>query len=55
MILEAFENGYFSFVVSATTLNLAVKIPLMTAVTLLVTTLIILPVTKVPLLNRLVG
>jgi surface polysaccharide O-acyltransferase-like enzyme len=54
MILEAFQNGYFGFVISTTTLNLAVEIPLMTAATLIVTTLIIIPFKKVPLANKLI-
>ncbi len=55
MVLEAFEKGYFGFVISAATLNLAVEIPLLTAATLLGTTLIVvLPMKKMPLLNKLI-
>ena len=54
MILEAFEKGYFGFVISASTLNLAVEIPLLTAATLLVTTLVIVPMKKVPWLNKVI-
>jgi surface polysaccharide O-acyltransferase-like enzyme len=55
MILEAFTNGYFGFVISSSYINLAAEIPLMTVATLLVTTLFIVPMKKVPLLNKLVG
>ncbi len=55
MILEAFQNGYFGFVISSSTINPVVEIPLLTVATLLVTTLIIVPLKKIPILNQLIG
>jgi surface polysaccharide O-acyltransferase-like enzyme len=55
MVLQSFQNGYFGFVISAATFNLALEVPLITAATLLVTTLVIVPMKKMPLMNRLLS
>ena len=55
MILESFQRGYFGFVISSSTITLALEIPVMVAATLLVTTLIVVPLKKIPGLGKLVG
>jgi surface polysaccharide O-acyltransferase-like enzyme len=54
MILEAFEKGYFGFTINTTYLNLAIEIPTMTFATLFVTLLLVMPLKRIPILNRLV-
>ncbi len=56
MIIEAFQNGYFGFTLNGTTLGfLPLEIPVITAATLLLCVLIVMPMKKVPILNRFTG
>jgi surface polysaccharide O-acyltransferase-like enzyme len=55
IVLESIERGYFGFRISITTMNPIVEIPLATAVTLLICLGILYPVSKVPILKKIVG
>jgi surface polysaccharide O-acyltransferase-like enzyme len=54
MILEAFERGYFGFVISASYIPVAIEFPLMATATLFVTLLIVAPLKKLPVINRFI-
>jgi surface polysaccharide O-acyltransferase-like enzyme len=55
IILETLQNGYLGFKISLTTMNPIIEIPLLTAVTLLICLAIILPLKKIPYVNRIIG
>ncbi|MCW3996848.1 MAG: acyltransferase family protein [Candidatus Bathyarchaeota archaeon] len=55
LILESFERGFFGFKLSFTVLNPLVEIPLLAAVTFLVTLGLVLLMRQVPILNKLIG
>ena len=55
MILETLEKGYLGFEISVTNLNPIIKIPLVTAVTLLICLAIIVPLKKLPYVKRIIG
>ena len=55
MVLETLQKGYLGFKISLTTINPALEIPLVTVVTLFICILVLYPLKKVPVLNRLIG
>ena len=55
MVLETLENGYLGFRISLATLNPVIEIPLLAAVTLVICLLVLYPLRKIPVLNRLIG
>lgn len=55
MVLETMQRGYLGFKISLTTINPIIEIPLLTAVTLLICLLVIYPLQKIPLINKLIG
>ncbi len=55
IILETLQNGYLGFQISVTTFNPILSIPLVTAATLLICLVIIVPLKKVPYLKRILG
>ena len=55
MVLEALQKGYLGVKISLTTINPVLEIPLVTIVTLLICLLIIYPLKKIPVLNKLIG
>jgi surface polysaccharide O-acyltransferase-like enzyme len=55
IILESFERGFFGFRLSVATLNPIVEIPLITALTLVITLGLVLLMRKIPVLNKLIG
>jgi surface polysaccharide O-acyltransferase-like enzyme len=55
IILETLQYGYLGFRLSVTTLNPIIEIPLLTAITLLICLLIIVPIKKLPYLKRIIG
>ena len=55
MVLEAFQKGFFGFTISVNTLNPAIEIPLITGITLFVCLGIVLPLKKIPLVQKLIG
>ncbi len=55
IVLESLQNGYFGFKISLNTINPALEIPLITAITLIVCVGVFYLVNKVPYVRRLVG
>jgi surface polysaccharide O-acyltransferase-like enzyme len=55
MVIETLQNGYLGFRISVTTLNPIVGIPLLTGITLLICLLVIYPLRKIPLINKIIG
>jgi surface polysaccharide O-acyltransferase-like enzyme len=55
IILETLQKGYLGFKISVTTMNPIIEIPLITAVTLLLCLAIIVPLKKLPYVNRIIG
>jgi len=55
MVLEILENGYLGFRISLATLNPVIEVPLLAAVTLAICLLVLYPLRKIPVLNRLIG
>ncbi|HLN88587.1 MAG TPA: acyltransferase family protein [Candidatus Binatia bacterium] len=55
IILETLQKGYLGFKISVTTMNPVIEIPLITTLTLLICIAIIVPLKKVPYLNRIIG
>jgi len=55
IILETLQKGYLGFRISLTTINPIIEIPLVTAVTLLLCLVIIVPLKKLPYLTRIIG
>ena len=55
IILESLQKGYFGFKLSLTVMNPIVEVPLITAVTLLITLGLVLIMKKIPILRTLIG
>jgi surface polysaccharide O-acyltransferase-like enzyme len=55
IILETLQKGYLGFQISVTTMNPIIEIPLVTAITLLLCLAIIVPLKKLPYVNRIIG
>jgi surface polysaccharide O-acyltransferase-like enzyme len=55
IILETLQYGYLGFRISVTTLNPIIEIPLLTAITLLICLLILVPIKKIPYAKRIIG
>ena len=55
MVLETLQKGYLGFKISLTTINPAFEIPIVTVVTLFICILVLYPLKKIPVLNRLIG
>jgi len=55
IILESLQKGYFGFKLSLTVMNPIVEVPLITAVTLLITLGLVLIMKKIPVLKKLIG
>jgi surface polysaccharide O-acyltransferase-like enzyme len=55
IILESLQKGYFGFKISVTTMNPALEIPLITAITFFVCLGLIYLLKKIPYLRRLIG
>ena len=56
MVLEALQKGYFGFKISLTTMmNPVLEIPLITAVTLLISLGVIIPLKKIPYMKKAIG
>ncbi len=55
MVLEVLENGYLGLSLNMSVLSPIVEIPLLTLVTFGLTALIVYPLKKIPLVNRLIG
>lgn len=55
MIMETLQRGYLGFKISLTTMDPFVEIPLITLVTLFISLGIIIPLKKIPYLDRVIG
>ncbi len=55
IILETLQNGYLGFRISVTTLNPIIEIPLVTVITLLISLAIIVPLKKLPYVQKIIG
>lgn len=55
IILETLQKGYLGVKISVTTMNPIIEIPFVTALTLLLCLAIIVPLKKLPYLNRIIG
>lgn len=55
MVMQTIEAGYLGFQLNASTMSPIIEIPLLTAITFAVTALIIYPLKKIPIVNRLIG
>jgi hypothetical protein len=56
IVLETLERGYlWGFTISGNNLNSIIEVPLLTAATLFICLAVILPLRKVPILNKLIG
>ena len=56
IVLETLQRGYlWGFTISGNTLNSIVAVPLLTVVTLFICLAVLVPLRKVPVLNRLIG
>jgi surface polysaccharide O-acyltransferase-like enzyme len=55
MVLEALQKGFLGFQINLATMNPVLEIPLITAVTLLISLAIIYPLKKLPLVKRIIG
>jgi surface polysaccharide O-acyltransferase-like enzyme len=55
IVLESLQRSYLGFTISGNTLNSIIEVPLITVVTLFICLAVILPLRKVPIINRLIG
>jgi surface polysaccharide O-acyltransferase-like enzyme len=55
MILESLQKGYFGFQISVNTLNPIVEVPLITAVTLVLSAVLVFLLEKIPLVKKAIG
>lgn len=55
IVLETLQKGYLGFKISITTLNPIIEIPLVTALTLLISLAIIVPLKKLPYVKKIIG
>jgi surface polysaccharide O-acyltransferase-like enzyme len=55
IILETLQQGYLGFQISVTNLNPILSIPILTAVTLLLSLAIIIPLKKIPYVAKIIG
>jgi surface polysaccharide O-acyltransferase-like enzyme len=55
IIIEALQKGYLGFKISVTTINPIIEIPLLTALTLLISLAIIVSLKKLPYVKRIIG
>jgi surface polysaccharide O-acyltransferase-like enzyme len=55
IVLELLQKGFFGVQISITTINPIAEIPLATIITLLICVGILYPVSKIPILKKIVG
>jgi surface polysaccharide O-acyltransferase-like enzyme len=55
MVLESLQKGYFGLQISVNTINPIVEVPLITAVTFLISVAIVFVLKKVPIVKRIIG
>jgi surface polysaccharide O-acyltransferase-like enzyme len=55
IIMESLQKGYFGFTLSGNLLNEIIEVPILTIATLAICLAIIIPVSKIPIIKKLVG
>ncbi len=55
MVLEVLQRGYLGVQISLSTMNPIIEMPLLTIVTLIICLLVLYPLKKIPLVNKIVG
>ena len=55
IVLETLQFGYLGFKISVTTLNSVIEIPLLTAITLVICLVVIIPLKKLPYVKKIIG
>jgi len=55
MVLEALQKGFLGLQISLATINPAVEVPLITAMTLFICLIVIYPLKKIPFVTKLIG
>ena len=55
MVLETLQRGYLGIQISLATVNPIVEIPLITMVTLFICLIVLYPLNKIPLINKVIG
>ncbi len=55
MVMEVLQRGYLGFSISVTTLTPIMEIPLIAAITLLISIAVIVPLKKIPYVKRIIG
>jgi len=55
IIMESLQNGYFGFAINGNIINQVIEVPILTFATLAICLAIIIPVSKIPLIKKLVG
>jgi surface polysaccharide O-acyltransferase-like enzyme len=55
IILESLQKGFFGFKLSLTVINPIIEVPLLTAITLLITLGLVLVMKKIPIIKKLIG
>ena len=55
IIMEFLQNGYFGFAINGNVINQVIEVPILTFATLAICLAIIIPVSKIPIVKKLVG
>lgn len=55
IVLQSLQMGFLGFQLSITTINPFIEVPLITATTLLICILVIYPMQKIPVINKIIG
>ncbi len=55
IIMESLQNGYFGFAINGNVINQVIEVPILTFATLAICLAIIIPVSKIPIVKKLVG
>jgi DNA polymerase III sliding clamp (beta) subunit (PCNA family) len=55
IIMEFLQNGYFGFAINGNVINQVIEVPMLTFATLAICLAIIIPVSKIPIVKKLVG
>ena len=55
IIMESLQNGYFGFAINGNVINQVIEVPILTFATLAICLGIIIPVSKIPIVKKLVG
>jgi hypothetical protein len=53
--MESLQNGYFGFAINGNVINQVIEVPILTFATLAICLAIIIPISKIPIVKKLVG